>query len=230
MLFSTRLDPYAVMALSGATLVNARNNPFPTNGLVPFRLAGDVVSRLAEFYKPKKSGYHIYGGVSLVASFETTGQAMDALPDAEHGLRINPGPGAYFDHETRASPPEIALIKQNGIGVGHVLTHWDLASRSIVNDTQPDHELYNGFVARQVAVVNRDIFVSTLGEGVNEHIAGGVPSAWANGTFGPGVFWPMDRDSSDRLSQHPGIREATSRVPPGAVAMYHSDAKGITLP
>ena len=122
MIASTRLDPNTVMALSGATLVSAVNNPFPTNGLVPFRLAGDVVKLLSTFYKPSKSGYHVYGGVSLVASFETPEQAKDAITEAEHGLRINPGPGIYFDHEVTAQRDQ-GLVTQNGIGVGHVFTH-----------------------------------------------------------------------------------------------------------
>ena len=89
--------------------------------------------------------------------------------------------------------------------------------------------LYNGFIARQVACVDRSIYVSTWGEGVNEGMAGGAFNAWANGTFGPMVFWDLDRGVSEALCRQSEFLEDSLPSPPGVSTVYYSWQRAVSL-
>ena len=148
-------------------------------------------------------------------------RSIEAVQVAERQLRLNPGPGIIWPTQIGEAKQRGMVLAENMIAVGHVFSHWDTESRSVINETDIDHVLYNGFIARQVAQVDRSIFVSTYGEGVNEKmVGGGAVSAWANGTFGPGIFKPLDMTVSRQLSSLDGFLKTPLSRPPGSDLAY----------
>ncbi len=214
-----RMPREAVLSHAGVRLVATKNDGDPTKGRVAFRATGDVGLILSEprYANSKVHDFHRYAQVDLVGSFATGDDAQAAVPDAERYMRLNPGPDIELTEpvgETRQRRIVYALF----IRLGPILTHWDPESRSVINETTPKHEMRNGFVIRQVARVERNLFVTTFGEGVNST----APRAYLNGTLGPMPFHGMDVAINRKLAaaKAKGFLESGADGPPGSDTAY----------
>ncbi len=78
-----------------------------------------------------------------------------------------------------------------GVPGGRIRTLIDHDSRSIINQTLPDHQFHNGFVQRQIVEKNGKIYVRTFGEGNN---ANPEKAGW------------------NRLLAKPAFEESTARI------------------
>ena len=101
------------------------------------------------------------------------------------------------------------------VSLGHVVTHWDPDSRSVINVTLDGHVFKNGIVVRQILVVGNTVYSTTFGEGNNSNQF----YAYLNGTFGPGGFTYSDNAMSQYLSRLPGFLNNSTTVF-GTVSTY----------
>ncbi len=181
-----------LLAQHGATLVQNWPGRFqkvdPTNGLVPFRATGDVAGVLAK-YPPLSApesqvqikGFHRYAYVDQVGCFDDDGATQKALEAAELRLRENAAPGVQVRGGIGAEEVYGGVSVDNFAGytyLGHVYTHWDPISRSVINRTAEDHRYKWGYVVRQAASVARSVHVTTLGEGINRPGDGWFEGKW----------------------------------------------------
>ena len=227
MIVAAHLPREAMMAHAGITPIATKNTGDPTNGRVPLRVTGEVFKEMTnpEFSNSKVRNFHRYASVDLVGSFDTEEQAASALAVAENQLRLNPAPGVRL-----TEPVDKAVIKRVFLSgfyrLGHVVTRWDAVSKSVINITTPDHEMRDGFVVRQVTALDRNIYVTTYGEGVNTSSL----LAWANGTFGPNPFFDMDEHINDTLTSATGFRRVALPGVPGSVSAYDNRDMLMFLP
>ncbi len=128
---------------------------------------------------------------------------------------LNPAPDVQLNCEL-GSKRKTEQVNVFGRYLGHISTHWDDESRSIINETQPDHEFRDGFVVRQIALVGSNSYATTFGEGVNI----GWWHAWANGTFGLSGFSSMNDALFRSMKGQPGFLDSELSIPRGAISGY----------
>lgn len=227
MIVSARMPREALLAHAGIMPVATKNNGDPTSGRVPLRMTEDVLKEMSRprYANTKVRNFHRYASVDLVGSFESAGGAAGATPAAERRIRLNPAPGVTL-REPVSTTQQRDVYLAGVYWLGTVMTHWDATSRSIINETTPNHEMRDGFVIRQVTALDRNIYVMTYGEGVNV----GPLHAWTNGTFGPNPFFGMDQQVNDRLAGLPGFRTIAFPGVPGSVDAYQSGDQVLIFP
>ena len=205
---------------NGLVLVDAVNDASVIFKAVPFRMSNAVKGLMLDYARLGKPGfYHRYACSVLVGSFKDAPSAEAACVEAERYLRTHPAPGVKFAQPiTRARQPAY-VFAFTIIPLGHINTHWDDSSRSVINETQPDHQMHDGFVVRQIAQVEQNLFVSTYGEGDNTDPG----RAYLNGTIGTDGFRDLDQRIYRDMRQQTGFLNSPLSRPLGTQSAYESD-------
>lgn len=217
LIISSALPRQVALRYAGVVLVATKNDGNPTKGAVAFRQVGDVASLLSDplYSNSKVRNFHRYAQVDIVGSYDTVDHAEAGLPEAERLLRLNPGPDVNLA-EPLGAERQRRIVYALFLRLGPILTHWDLESRSVINETTPKHEMRAGFVVRQVARVDRNVYVTTFGEGVNTTDV----RAYANGTLGPMPFFGMDVAVNKGLAKTTGFLSSALPGVSGSASAY----------
>ncbi len=96
----------------------------------------------------------------------TLGEAGCSVERAYEALKIYAIPGG----PRRSSPVadgERSPVSLGGFSGGHVLTHIEDSTHSIINVTEPDHRLHDGLVQRRIVVEGDKVVLRTFGIGNN---------------------------------------------------------------
>jgi RHS repeat-associated protein len=89
------------------------------------------------------------------------------------------------------------IVYQNGVPVGEVKSYVGKDGLTVVNVTDKDHPLYDGWVDRNAIQVNGTWYSLTHGHGTNYY--GGAFTAGANQAFGPDIFKNLDESIASQL-------------------------------
>ena len=207
------------LSRNGLVLVDAVNDVSVISTAVPLRMSGDVRGLILGYAQPRVSGFfHRYACSVLVGSFRDEDTAAAAVEEAERYLRTHPAPGVKFAQPLGNARLPAFVYAFTVIPLGHINTHWDDDSRSVINETQPNHQMRDGFVVRQIARVGRNLFVSTYGEGDNTDPA----RAYVNGTIGTDGFRTMDQHVYGDMRHQGGFLGSALARPNGTQAAYQA--------
>ncbi len=206
---------------NGLVLVDAVNDASVIFKAVPLRMS-NAVKRLMLWYAQldKPGFYHRYACSVLVGSFKDETSAATASAEAERYLRTHPAPGVKVPQPITGEEQRAFVFAFTVIPLGHITTFWDGDSRSVINRTQPDHQMRDGFVVRQIALVGLNLFVSTYGEGDNTDPG----RAYLNGTIGTDGFRDLDQRIYRDMRQQPGFLASPLPRPSGTQSAYESAA------
>lgn len=122
-----------------------------------------IVSELRKQYGQHRPNYHRYEFKDPLCDLGSPGCSVEAAYEAlkRHAVPGGPAPDVPVEHG------QVSSASFKGMPGGRVETLLDQESSSIVNRTQPDHPLSDGYVQRQIVVENGKVYLRTFGEGNN---------------------------------------------------------------
>lgn len=122
-----------------------------------------IVSELRKQYGQHRPNYHSYEFKDPLCDLGAPGCTVEAAYEVlkRHAVPGGPAPGVPVEHG------QVSSVSFKGMPGGRVETLLDQDSSSIVNRTQPDHPLSDGYVQRQIVVENGKVYLRTFGEGNN---------------------------------------------------------------